>query len=261
MRKTFLKLFGRKKSEKEFADGIMIKFGKKNHLKQIVNGQIRFSPSQNYITIEETQHNHGQGDLLEGKWRIHAESLRVFHPETHEYLGAIEHKADFTVSIQDVNDMPVFCLSRYESSHVDDGMFQMEDNEYKKIIKDFPEATHALIILEPSKFVNGVNDSINHMMIADLVRYFDYRINDLRMAMYLTTGDENAKTQGFFYGTGTYENRYRHLLCKDVDFINQKEFRFIIQDELISTPKFYEIRFESKYILVPIKRLRKGVML
>ena len=47
--------------------GFFIKYGEKEHLQQIIDGKLRFTPSQTYIKIEEKQHNKGQGDLLEGK--------------------------------------------------------------------------------------------------------------------------------------------------------------------------------------------------
>ncbi len=43
----------------------MIKYGKYDHLKQIVDGALRMTSSQTYIGIEKEQHNKGQGDLLE----------------------------------------------------------------------------------------------------------------------------------------------------------------------------------------------------
>lgn len=51
----------------------MIKYGKAEHLQQIIDGSLRLTPSQDYIKIEESQHNRGQGDLLEGKMKIHME--------------------------------------------------------------------------------------------------------------------------------------------------------------------------------------------
>lgn len=242
--------------------GVMIKFGKKKHLMQIVKNELRFSPSQQYINIEEQQHNHGQGDLLEGKWRIHAEGFKVFHPVTHEFLGKVDRKSELMVSVQDVNDMPVFCLSKFGEEYFEEGNFLViTKNKLDKIKKDFPDATHALIILEPDKFVKSVKKSIGHNIAADEIHYFDYDINDLRMAMFLTTGDENSKISGGFMGTTTYEDRYRHLLCKDKDFAEQNEYRFIILDELISSSKFYKYLFNSKYLIVPISRLERKLKL
>lgn len=46
-------------------NGIFIKSGEEEHLQQIVDGSLRFSPSQVYVKMEEEQHNKGQGDINE----------------------------------------------------------------------------------------------------------------------------------------------------------------------------------------------------
>jgi len=93
----------------------MIKYGKREYLEQIVAGKIRFAPSQTYIKIEEMQNNKGQGDLLEGKMKIKFERAQLFHPETGDLLCTIYNQT-LLMSIQDVNNMPVFCLSHYDNS-------------------------------------------------------------------------------------------------------------------------------------------------
>lgn len=93
--------------EVERMAGFFIKYGEKEHLQQIVDGKLRFTPSQTYIKIEEKQHNKGQGDLLEGKMKIKIEGARMYHPETNEYLGTLP-KSTVVISIQDVSNMPIF---------------------------------------------------------------------------------------------------------------------------------------------------------
>lgn len=112
--------------------GFFIRYGEKEHLQQIVDGKLRFTPSQTYIKIEEKQHNKGQGDLLEGKMKIKIEGARMYHLETNEYLG-IFPKSTVVISIQDVSNMPIFCLSYYgEESIVDvDGLTTIDiDTEH-----------------------------------------------------------------------------------------------------------------------------------
>lgn len=112
--------------------GFFIRYGEKEHLQQIVDGKLRFTPSQTYIKIEEKQHNKGQGDLLEGKMKIKIEGARMYHPETNEHLGTFP-KSTVVISIQDVSNMPIFCLSYYgEESIVDvDGLTTIDiDTEH-----------------------------------------------------------------------------------------------------------------------------------
>ena len=73
--------------------------------------------------------------------------------------------------------------------------------------------------------------------------------------MYLTNGTEDIVSEG----TMTYDNRYRHLLCKDISFKNQYDYRFIKIDELANAPISRAFSFTSKYLLVNINELFKGI--
>lgn len=238
----------------------MIKYGKAEHLQQIVDDCLRFTPSQTYVRIEESQHNKGQGDLLEGKMKLRLESAQMYDPDTQELIGVLP-KSSVTISIQDVSDMPIFCLSHYGGEYLGekDGkrFIKIDKKHLENVKKDFPEATHALIILEPEKFVSDVKSIGGHEIVDGEIHYYDYGINTLQMYMFLTTGDTELKTNQAL--SMTYGNRYRHLLCKDIAFENQKEYRFICLDELIKKPVFYPFKFTSKYMLVSINKLIDGL--
>lgn len=233
---------------------IFVKYGKKEHLQQIVDGSLRFSPSQNYVKMEELLHNKGQGDLLEGKMLLQIEGGQLYDPETNELRGILP-KCRILINIQDVNNMPVFCLSSYSISV--DNMLSLEHEHLDSIKSDFPDATHALIIQSPDTFIEDVKSIIGHKIVSDHIRYYDYSINTMQMYMYLTTGDEKIVHNSSM----TYDNRYRHLLCKDISFSNQKEYRFIITDELIEKPAFYDFHFNSPYKILPIDELYRNIIL
>lgn len=95
----------------------MIKYGKEEHLQQLVDGKIRFAPSQTYVRLEEAQHNKGQGDLLEGKMKIKMQSARLHSIETNELIRELS-AGTMVVSLQDVNNMPVFCISQYDERQI-----------------------------------------------------------------------------------------------------------------------------------------------
>lgn len=243
----------------------MIKYGEKAHLEQIVKGSIRFAPSQTYIKLEEALHNKGQGDLLEGKLKLKIQGARVLVRENDNLIATLPPNSVIIISIQDVNNMPVFCLTQYGeddiSDYVDDSNYKisLSNEKLQGIQSDFPKATHALIILEPEKFINDINNIGNHQFVSDRIRYYDYDINPLQMMMYLTTGSETIETNTVM--SMTYENRYRHLLCKDESFSNQEEYRFIELNELITEPVFYPITFTSKYLIVPIEQLKQPLQI
>lgn len=241
------------------SNGVFIKYGEKEHLQQIVDGRLRFTPAKSYIEIEQKQHNKGQGDLLEGKWVIHAESVKMVDNQTGETF-ILPSKSKITVGTVDVTTLPVFCLSLYEDVAIDENKnLSLEPEMVEKIKCDFPKATHALIILEKEKFIESVRGTLGHSVESDFIHYYDYDINDINMMSFLTTGDENSyKTKGVTL-TMTYEERYRHLLCKDKDFSSQKEYRFIVTDTLTDVPVCYDFIFDCEYKIVPIDELLAGV--
>lgn len=238
----------------------MVKYGEKEHLEQLIGGKIRFAPAKAYIEIEETQHQKGQGDLLEGKVRIKADRMRRFHLETNELIQEGQ-SCVILLSVPDIKRMPVFCLSQYDDSSIqnykDDENYTIAISEEKLagIRADFPKATHALVILDPDEFINDVQSIPNHRIVGDSIRYYDYDINPLQMFMFLSFGDETVQTGGPF--TMSYEDRFRLLLRKDKDFSNQNEYRFIEIDETIDDPEFYDFKLTSRYLLVSIDQLRQ----
>lgn len=239
---------------------IFIKYGEEEHLKQIVSGKIRFSPSQKYIQTELEQSNKGQGDLLEGKWVIHAEGFTMEDNETHERF-MFQHKSKITAGSVNVNNMPVFCLSGYSAKDLifendSADIFYLTDEKIECIRRDFPKATHALIIYKPEEFIKEVSKAENHSIVSDYIHYYDYNINDIGMVSFLTTGDEMAyRTGGGLVLSMSYQDRYRHLLCKDNYFSNQNEYRFIVTDKLSDVPINFEFNFNTEYRIVPISDL------
>lgn len=235
---------------------IMIKYGKKDHLQQIVDGNLRFAPSQQYVEMERDLHNKGQGDLLDGKMKIKFERAEARNLVTDELMYVLP-QSEVVVSTQDVNNMPIFCLSYYG----DDAIKHIDGREYivlkpyvlDSIKKDFKDATHALVIFEPEKFIEDVHGIGGHQFIGDSIRYYDYNVNSIQMFMFLCTGCETLQKNVEL--SMTYENRYRNLLCKDISFSQQQEYRFIGLDELITSPVFYKFEFNSNYAIVPIDQL------
>lgn len=235
---------------------VFIKYGEKDHLKAIMDGTIRFAPSQLYVKMEEELHNKGQGDLLEGKLVFYAEGLKMTCRETGVVYN-IPGKRRLCVQGQNINNMPVFCISEYGEEYISkDNVLNIPKDKIESIKSDFPNATHALVIVDSDEFVNAVRCADGHNIHSDSIHYFDYDYNSLNMMMFLSCGDENAAVPaGKLSLAVTYEDRYRILLCKDTEFKNQDEYRFITLDELSSEPEFYHFSYNGKYILVPIEEL------
>ncbi len=236
----------------------LIKFGERQHLQEIVDGKVRFSPSQEYIEQEQRLHDKGQGDLLEGKMKLHCESLQIENYETGQIV-TVNHPENILVSIQDVNNMPIVCFTCGTqedcSEYISNSNYTINftDDIKNTIIKDFHNPDSALIIFEPQKYIEDMKTQLN--TAASSIRYYDYSKMYIQQYMFLCTGDEYAPIRS---GTMTYENRYRHLQCKDIAFRNQKEYRFVKLDELISKPTKYDFKFNYNYEIVSCSDLFSG---
>ena len=170
--------------------------------------------------------------------------------------------ADFIVGLDEVNNMPIFCISKYDAEdtidYIDKNNYKIciSQDEIESIKKDFSSATHALIILEPDRFIDSIKQ-IDRGIKNGEIRYYDYSINPLQMFMYLTTGEEEIITNQVL--SFTEDNKYRILFCKDITFSNQKEYRFINTQRLIDEAISCDFDFNTKYLLIPIEELKTPV--
>ena len=235
---------------------VLIKYGEKEHLEKLAKGKIRFAPSQYYVKMEEELHNKGQGELLEGQLVFYAENLKFTNTDTVEKFFA-PGKRRLLVNGQNVNNMPLFCISEYGDDYFTaDNKLCIPQDKIESIKKDFPKATHALIFLDADEFINSVRQADGHLIYSDSIHYYDYETNDLNMMSFLSTGDEDAHlSNGAVTLSVTYEDRYRILLCKDKEFANQDEYRFVVLDELSDVPVSYDFSYGGKYLLLPIDSL------
>lgn len=236
-----------------------VKFGKREHLQQTIDGSLRFSPSQYYIELEEKQHKKGQGDLLEGKMKIKFTEAQLYHPDTNKLLGELKDSV-FVMAIQDVKNIPVFCLTAGNKSHcidfVNENKYTIKFNDVQRdtIEKDFPEADSALILAQPNNFINDITQK--YKSVSDIIRYYNFDFPTMNMLCTILGVDEIKPNTRYSL---TYDNKYRHLLCKDITFKNQNEYRFLILDEYIEQPRNYKFELTSKYLLVSLHDFFNGV--
>lgn len=239
----------------------LVKIGKKEHLERLTEGRLYCSPSEKYIKQEQEQHEKGQGDLLEGKMKIKVAGGYWEDDVTHLRVN-LQEGSIVTLQIQDVNNMPIFCMTKGTK---EDCSFYTSDREYEikfpisfenEVRNSFKNADAALLIYEPEKFINSMLDTINQTVVYDDIQYFDYDLMDINMMYFLTGVDkfENNKPYGMIY-----DNRYRHLLCKDIAFEEQREYRLILLDDKIIEPKEYEFKFETTYEIVDLQQLFDGI--
>lgn len=238
---------------------VMIKYGKKEHLKQLVNGIIRFAPTEDYINLEKITGEKGQGDLDEGKLYVNS-ICSIMQSYNNPNEVSISQNVNFKFTFNEINYRPVFCLSQYfEEDITDCSTLNISKDKVDAIIHDFPEATHALIIKEPEKFIDDLS-KISISMCSNEIQYFDYTQNWINMYAFVASEEKTNNGSKIKYRF-TANNIYRQLYCKSDKFKKQQEYRFILKDWIINKPIFLSISFTSKYEIVPIKKLYKKIML
>lgn len=238
---------------------VFIKYGKKKHLKQLVNGMIRFAPTEDYIKLQAQTGIKGQGDTDEGKMRVRSQRA-IMQPHDNSQAAAVVYNATLDISFEDVNNHPVFCLSQYfDEDTINNTILNISHDKIHTIMQDFPSATHALIILEPNVFISNIMQ-ISDCMRSDGIRYFDKSCNSINMLDFIAS-DECHKEGTITTYLFTEDNIHRQLFCKSDELTKQQEYRFILTDWLISKPIFLSFAFTSKFKIVPIKKLYKKIKL
>lgn len=240
----------------------LLKFGKKEHLEKLQNGDLFFGNAVGYRSIEENLMIKGQGDKLEASTKIFAENLKMIdNNSNHTIINNVKVKVVFRYP--DADFTPIFCLF---AVFEDDGVVEGSNRKIRlsKSIKDtitshFPEADSVAIINEPKQFIEDIKKSLSKDVVADLVNYFHIDNGfpnengvvslDYEYFKFLTQDtppsiEMNKKTYSF-----NVNYVYRILLCKDIYFADEHEFRIILPKEKIENSKIYHVDLSDKISL------------
>ena len=87
----------------------LLKFGKREHLQDLTDGNLYCSNATTFWGIEDKLKIKGQGDILEASSRMFAQKMTMHNPETNEVIGEFG-QSNGLVRIGPAEKMPVFCL-------------------------------------------------------------------------------------------------------------------------------------------------------
>jgi hypothetical protein len=143
-------------------DGILIKFGKKEHLEGIAKGELWFSHLSKFREIEEEQSKKGQGDIREGVIAI--ENIRL------KFDGADNH--------------PVYCMTYLTEEFVKrkDGRIEIRipSDLLESMVDDF--AADSMFIVENIKaFTSNLKKSFSEKLKYDCVIYEEAKHRMIRL--------------------------------------------------------------------------------
>ena len=240
---------------------ILLKFGRKEHLKSFADGNLYCSNAKTFWNIEEELKLKGQGDKLEAGSMIYAQRAWFYNKDNNE-LFAEYNTLRSLIHIEPAEYMPVFCM--YEVAENDcirngNGTIQIKIPADKiQIIKNhFPNADGVVVIHNPDVFLRDIISTINHPIKVDRVHYYNIdkgfecedgkKANDFGYVRYIMQ-DSPAEIKN---GMTTYslyaENAYRVLFCKDIFFADEQEYRIVLPDEIINEGTLYPVNLSTKY--------------
>lgn len=256
----------------------LVKFGKREHLEDIIKGEIYFTNAKRLIEIESIKMRKGQGDSGEGRTKIAFNSARLYNTAT----GKLEREITDNIldlGYQYVPDIPVFCLTAvYEKDMTrnTDGTvtINISDNIKKNIKSSFDEADAALIIKAPQIFDKDIRSYFNNLCESDVMKYYknmskgvitiemieyiagSYKNLNLSEKDYLVKLTTSISNSTYYF---TLQNLHRILFCKDAEYFkDQQEYRFVAYQYSIDKPQKLPIKTSAEMEIVDIDNVFTG---
>ena len=89
----------------------LLKFGKKEHLKKLIDGKMYFGNAIIYRGIEEKLKTKGQGDKLEASTKLFSDNMKILDYETNELAAEFKGINTHTVlRFPNANTILILCL-------------------------------------------------------------------------------------------------------------------------------------------------------
>lgn len=244
----------------------LLKFGKREHLQSLVEGNMYCSNAITFWGIEDKLKIKGQGDILEAGTRVFAHHMTLRNSETNEIVAEFGN-VNALMRVDPAKRIPVFCLfAVYEEDcikNADDKYEISLSEEKKQTIRDhFPDADAVVVIPNPGVFIDDIRRSIGTEIKADEVHYFQIdkgfetdnglTAMDHEYMMYLSQDVPPEEVEGGKRFVFRSDFAYRVLFCKDEFFSKEQEYRIILPNDTIESGKSYPIILSTDYDLVDL---------
>ena len=248
-----------------------LKFSKKIHLKDFVDGKIYFGNAKLYQEIEEKKKLRGQGDELEACTKIFSNNIKMVDNQDKELVTDISGiKIQTILRFPDADPIPILCLFAVyaKDCQIDENgisQIHLSDKTKKAIKRDFPDADSVGIIRNPKLFIDDIQKSISCPIKHGEVHYFKIDKGYVHDKSGQTAIDHDylmylmQDTPPIIEGSKkrySFNSKYifRVLFCKDEFFKNEQEYRIVLPDERINTGKTYPVNLSEKIEVMPIEK-------
>ena len=192
---------------------LIAKFGNKNHLEQLQNGNIFFNSIQAYRN-DGTDY---RGDSMEGKIPINPTDIKIFNNKGKNIFETLPYPDIAIESILDDENLMMFCAAMINIEILDNvknNKWHFKDI-FKSSIKDFGDY---VLLLWSTELLDHIKSSIdlNKQKI----------VYDSRPILYRNLYDFDNTEE--YRTTGSWIDRY---FVKSLSYKNQNEWRIIIDGE------------------------------
>ena len=249
----------------------LIKFGERQYMERFASGHLYFSNALKFREIETSLMIKGQGDKLEGASKIFTTDFKVTNINTDEDILSGKNMI-LHANYAPANKLPVFCIMCcYESDckKISENVIRIElQGDIIKDIQDhFPKADTGAVVLKPYTFIEDVENYFSGGCKNGQVNYFNINgitsitgtVGDMEYFKYLCQDIPPKKVDNKTVKSFNAKYVYRALLCKDVFFKNEQEYRLIVTTIEIEAPKEFDIKLNTKIKLFRLNDFIKGI--
>lgn len=232
----------------------LLKFGERIYLERLKAGHLYFSNALTIRYYEDKLFIKGQGDRLEGGSVLVAQDFTLIDNDTGDITlsGA---RGNMLVHYEPAGSLPIYCMfACFPKDCVTDGdgklRIKLSEDIIQNILSHFPKADAVAIIREPQQFIDDVHSAMGHECKSDLIHYFHLlgiddsehgKANDLDYFKYLAQDTPPERVDGGTKYAFNADHVYRCLLCKDVFFTKEQEYRFVLPRILIKEPREFDV--------------------
>jgi len=212
---------------------LFLKFGKKQYLERLRDGNLYFTNAIRLRGIENELLIKGQGDKYEGKTVITGKRLTLGDGSVHNGTFNIEF------SLEPANKLPVYCLftcfdKDCKQNKSGQWIPQLSTDIIDMALNHFPGIDAVAIISNPDQFIQDVKNQFGEECKNNLVKYAPVGdnvgfLNDLVHTEY----------------PGHVSTSYISLFRKDTFFTKEQEYRFVLSDTEIEEPQEIKVSLSS----------------
>lgn len=194
----------------------LVKFGTKEHLKQLADGYMFFNVVENY---REDKSDY-RGDINEGKIPVNPQKIELIMQNGGNLFDIVSRPDKVMRSVVGDEKTLLFCASK-----LDEKVFhKINDTNRRNLCDEFRHEVHKfgdyVLLITANELIYRMQKQVDHKFTGFLRGSVEYR--DLK---------DFSEEQDFRKIYFPYDNFYDPFFVKDIKYEWQNEWRMILQDD------------------------------